>query len=328
MPLKNAQYDTLMREYNRRQLMHENERIAHQKEVYAAVPRIREIDETVSSLSAAQAKRAIRGEAFSIEDFRRQLASLKEEKSALLTQHGFSKDYLELTYTCPNCHDTGYANGQRCACYLQAATDLLYKQSGLAKILRKENFDTLSYAYYSRDPQFTKGGRTVYDNMDYIIRACHRYVQDFPTEKGNLLFTGSAGCGKTFLSHCIAKALMDQYYSVVYVTAPQMFDMFAKERFERDEESDTDVSQYILDCDLLILDDLGSEHSNSFTHSKFFSCISERQAREKGTIISTNLSLERIRDTYSDRIYSRLLGSYQCFNFYGPDIRILKRYKN
>lgn len=328
MPLKNAQYDTLMREYNRRQLMHENLRIAHAKEVYDAIPRIREIDAEVSSLSAAQAKRAIRGEALSMTEYKKQLAALKEEKMALLKQGGFPEDYLELTYTCPKCRDTGYIDNQKCSCYLQAATDLLYNQSGLAGILQKENFETLSYTYYSKDEQYAKHGRTVYENMSMIIEACKKYVADFPSAKGNLLFTGSAGCGKTFLSNCIAKAIMDQYYSVVYLTATQLFDLFGKEQFNRDDEQDVDISQYVFDCDLLILDDLGTELSNSFTNSKFFSCINERLSRGNGTIISTNLSLAGIRDTYSDRIYSRILGSYQCFSFYGQDIRILKRYSN
>lgn len=326
MPLKNAQYDTLMREYNRRQLMHENLRAAHTKEVYNAIPRIREIDAEVSTVSAAQAKRAIRGEAVSMSEYKKHLTALREEKLALLKQHGFPPDYLELSYTCPKCKDTGYIGGKKCSCYLQAATDLLYNQSGLSGILQKENFDTLSYAYYSKDEQYAKHGRTVYENMSMIIEACKKYAADFPSVKGSLLFTGSAGCGKTFLSNCIAKAVMDQYYSVVYLTAAQMFDLFGREQFNRDDEQEVDVSQYVFDCDLLILDDLGTELSNTFTNSKFFTCINERLSRGNGTIISTNLSLAGIRDTYSDRIYSRILGSYQCFNFYGQDIRILKRY--
>lgn len=328
MSLKNAQYDALMREYSRRQLMHENLRIAHTKEVYDAIPRIREIDEEISASSAAQAKRAIRGEAISMPEYKKHLASLKEEKLALLSAGGFPADYLELTYTCDKCRDTGYIDGQKCSCYLRAATDLLYSQSGLSGTLEKENFDALSYAYYSKDERYAKHGRTVYENMSMIVDACKRYVADFSSVRGSLLFTGPAGCGKTFLSNCIAKALMDQYYSVVYLTAPQLFDLFSKEQFSHDDEQTADVSQYVFDCDLLILDDLGTELSNSFTNSKFFSCISERLSRGNGTIISTNLSLENIRDTYSERIYSRLLGSYQCFLFYGQDIRLMKRYSN
>ncbi len=328
MPLKNSQYDALMREYNRRQLMHENLRIAHIQEVYKALPRIRQIDEEISSSSAAYAKRAIRREAFSMEEFKGHLEKLKKEKQRLLKEGGFPEDYLELTYTCPKCRDTGYIHGQKCTCYLQAAASLLYNQSGLAGILEKENFDTLSFDYYSKDEKYARHGRTVYENMTMVVDACHRYVRDFPSAKGSLLFTGSAGCGKTFLSNCIAKAVMDQYYSVVYMTAAQLFDLFSREQFKQDEEQETDVSQYVYDCDLLILDDLGTELSNSFTNSKLFTCINERLSRKNGTIISTNLSLAGIRDTYSDRIYSRILGNYQCFSFYGQDIRILKRYSN
>lgn len=326
MPLKNSQYDALMREYNRRQLMHENLRLSRIKEVYKRIPRILEIDNEISSSSASYAKRAIRGENFSMDDYKAHLDQLAAEKQKLLKDAGFAADYLEMTYTCPKCMDTGYVDGKKCTCYLQAATNLLYNQSGLADVLEKENFDTLSYDYYSRDEKFARHGRTVHENMTMVIDACRRYAADFPQKKGNLLFTGSSGCGKTFLSHCIAKAVMDQYYSVAYLTATRLFDLFREEQFRQDDAPEADLNQYVYDCDLLILDDLGSEISNSFTNSKLFTCLNERLSRKKGTIISTNLSLAGIRDTYSDRIYSRIIGNYECFPFYGQDIRLLKRY--
>lgn len=326
MSLTNSQHDTLMREYNRRQFYHANLQSAHIDEIYEKIPRIREIDDEIKNAGSKQAKCAIRGESFSRDEFKRYLAKLHDEKISLLKEAGYPEDYMEMTYTCEKCKDTGYINGQKCSCYLQAATDLLYHQSGLMGVLEKENFDTLSYEYYSRDEKLALRGRTVYENMAYVIDECKRYVEDFPKERGSLFFTGQAGCGKTFLSHCIAKALMDECYSVVYVTAKQLFELFADETFNRDSDAGTSTTQYISESDLLIIDDLGTEVSNSFTNSSFFSCVNDRLNLGKGTIISTNLSLEKIRDKYSDRIHSRILGSYKCFSFYGQDIRILKKY--
>ncbi len=327
MSLSNSQYDTIIREYNRRQLYHINLQNAHIDEIYEKIPRIKEIDDEVKDAGRTQAKKRIRGEKFSKDEFLKYMAALRDEKTALLKANGYPEDYMELTYTCEKCHDTGYINGtEKCSCYLQAATNLLYNQSGLADVLEKENFDTLSFEYYSRDPKDAVRGRTVYENMTMIVESCKKYVAEFPKKKENLFFTGQAGCGKTFLSHCIAKALMDERFSVVYVTAKQLFELFADETFNRDDDGGADLTQYIFESDLLIIDDLGTEVANSFTNSSFFSCVNEREARGKGTIISTNLSLANIRDKYSDRIYSRILGGYKCFNFYGQDIRIAKRY--
>ncbi len=326
MSLSNSQHEALMREYNRTQLYHENLRRTHEAEIYEKIPRIKEIDDEVKSSGHFYAKRNIRGEGFSKDEFLKYLEGLRAEKLSLLKRNGYPENYMELTYTCEKCHDTGYIDGRKCSCYLQAATNLLYNQSGLAGILEKENFDTLTFEYYSRDEKDAFRGRTVFDNMTHVVDACKKYVAEFPDKKGSLFFTGQAGCGKTFLSHCIAKALMDQRISVVYVTAKQLFDLFAEETFNRDKDANASLTQYIFESDLLIIDDLGTEVSNSFTNSSFFSCVNERLVKGKGTIISTNLSLANIRDKYSDRIYSRILGNYTCFSFYGPDIRIAKRY--
>lgn len=326
MPLKNSQYDILMREYNRRQLLHENELLVRKSKVYNAIPRIKEIEDEISSSSAAQAKKRIHKDNSSMEDYKKHISELCEERKMLLSLGGFSPDYLDLTYTCPKCHDTGYIGNQKCSCYLQAATDLLYSQSGLSDILAKENFDTLSFKYYSQDPADAISGRTVYENMTMIVNACQKYVENFPENKGSILFTGKVGCGKTFLSHCIAKAVMDKYYSVMYLTASQLFELIGRADYSREDDSDIDLNHNIYDCDLLILDDLGTEVPNALIKSRFFTCLNERFSRKKGTIISTNLSLKDIRDLYSDRIYSRIVGNYDCFTFYGRDIRLIKRY--
>jgi DNA replication protein DnaC len=329
MAITNSQYDEIMRGYDRLQVYHQNLRLEHINEIYKAIPRIKAIDDEISSLSASRAKMSIRGLKGYIEEYRKQVTELTQEKDQLLLENGYPVDYMELTYSCEKCHDTGYVNGQKCSCFKNAVSKLLYNQSGLTSTLEKENFDTLSYAYYSKDMQFAKRGHTVYENMDAIIKKCHQFVDKFTGENGgNILFTGSAGCGKTFLSNCIAKALIDKQYSVVYVTAIKMFDLLAQQQFGRkQEEENIDVDQYLLECDLLIIDDLGTEINNAFVSSKFLEIMNERLIRDKSMIISTNLPLSEIRNRYTDRVYSRIVGYFMLFDFYGPDIRFLTRRK-
>jgi DNA replication protein DnaC len=162
--------------------------------------------------------------------------------------------------------------------------------------------------------------------MEMVIGECRKYVENFGTEKGSILFTGSTGCGKTFLSNCIARELIDRLYSVVYLTATDMFDILSESRFNgREEEEAKDRAAYILDCDLLIIDDLGTELGNSFTVSQLFYCVNERLNRKKGTIISTNLTIGRLRDEFTERVTSRLMSQYKILPLLGEDLRLLRR---
>ena len=148
----------------------------------------------------------------------------------------------------------------------------------------------------------------------------------FKEEKGSILFTGNTGCGKTFLSNCIARELIRQCYSVVYLTATDMFDVFSESRFgSRDDAEGKDKAAFVLDCDLLIIDDLGTELINTFTASQLFYCINERLNRKKGTIISTNLPPNRLQDEFTERVASRILNQYKILPILGEDMRALRR---
>ena len=326
MPLKNSQYDIIMREYSRRQLQSENDLIRRKEEVYFAVPRIKDIEDEIVSSSAYQAKLRIKGDMSGAAEYKKHIENICRERDTLLVENGFPADYLLPRYVCSKCRDLGYIGGRKCSCYLQAATNLLYSQSGLDDILEKENFDKLTFRYYSNNSEDSKNGRTVYENMTMIVNACKKYVEDFSEKKGNILFTGDVGCGKTYLTHCIAKALMDKCISVMYLTATQLFEIFGRADYSREDSTEIDISHNVYDCELLIIDDLGTENPNGLIKSRLFTCINERNARNLGTIISTNLSLKEIRDEYSDRIYSRIVGNYSCYTFYGKDIRLIKRY--
>lgn len=204
--------------------------------------------------------------------------------------------------------------------------EILYDQSNIREVLERENFDTLSMAYYDRDHVDEKTGMTVYDYMSRVIRECREYVEKFKNEKGSILFTGNTGCGKTFLSNCIARELIRRYFSVVYLTATDMFDILAGSRFSGgDDDEAKDRASYILACDLLIIDDLGTELINTFTASQMFYCVNERLNRNKGTIISTNLTLGELQDAFTERVTSRIMSRYKIIPLIGDDLRLVRR---
>ncbi len=167
--------------------------------------------------------------------------------------------------------------------------------------------------------------RTVLSYMQLVVKRCQEFAENFPNSGQNILFTGSTGVGKTFLTNCIAKALMDRYVSVIYLSSPDLFEIFSKYKFSRGAEEDCEEAyRHILECEMLIIDDLGTEVNNTFVSSQLFYCINERINRKKGTIISTNLSMDMMRDTYSDRVTSRIMSSYMMIPLYGGDIRVKK----
>ena len=161
--------------------------------------------------------------------------------------------------------------------------------------------------------------------MEMVKDMCQRYVREFPEQKGSLLFTGKTGLGKTFLSNCIARELIEQCFSVVYLSAAEMFDIFSKERFSREEDEDHTRSEYLTECDLLIIDDLGTELVNTFTVSQLFYLVNDRLIAKKGTIISTNLPTNQMRDEFTDRVMSRIISGYQIIPLYGEDIRVRRK---
>lgn len=235
------------------------------------------------------------------------------------------ENYFEPVYECPDCKDTGYIGGKPCHCFKQQAIDLIYTQSNIKDILTKENFSTLSLDYYSDSNVNPATGLTSLATAKAAVARCHEFVDQFDNTFANLYFFGDTGIGKTFLSNCIAKELLDSGHSVIYFTAFQLFDILSKGVFEKDSDAIA-THQNIFDCDLLVIDDLGTELINSFTSSQLFLCVNERLIRQKSTIISTNLSVERIKESYSERTFSRILDSYTFINlFTEEDIRKQKR---
>lgn len=328
MALSNSQYDELMRAYEQRQLDNEYTLRRHYEEVYSAVPQLKEIDDAISSLGLKKARLLLDGDDSALTSFREDMNRLLLEKRTLLKKNHFPEDYLELSYTCPDCKDTGYIGSRKCHCFKKAVIDLLYTQSNLQGILERENFDTCSLDYYSTGHIDPLTGRTSKEAMITALAACHEFVNTFSRQFCNILLYGDTGVGKTFLSHCIAKELIEASYSVIYFSASRLFDLLARDIFGKKEVSETDIRAHVYDCDLLIIDDLGSELSNAFTTSQLFTVLNERILRKKATVISTNLALEDIKSIYSERIFSRISSHYKMLRLTGDDIRIQKKLLN
>jgi DNA replication protein DnaC len=203
--------------------------------------------------------------------------------------------------------------------------DLLYTQSNLQEILEVENFDNCCLDFYSCNHIDPLTGRSSRESILTALRICHEFVDTFSNDSRSILLYGDTGVGKTFLINCITKELLDSSHSCIYLTAPQLIRILERSAFRRDEDADDyeqDSADYIWDCDLLIIDDLGSELNNSFVNAQLFTCIDKRLTAGRSTLISTNLQPEQLQSVYSERISSRLLSSYQVLWIFGDDIRM------
>ncbi len=317
MALTKTQYDTIKRCYEERQ--NRNMRLLDQRrqQVYARLPQYRELENAVGAASLAHARQLLDGDETALDGLRQELAQNAERRRALLAQAGFPLDYLEPVYDCPDCRDTGYTGSEKCHCFRQQEITLLYEQSGIQEMIGRENFDTLSTAYYEGEDL---------RRFENAVAISHKFVDDFKKSYQNLLFYGTVGTGKSFLSGCIARELLSQGQAVIYFSACGLFETLARYSFDaRAKDALYSFCRDLYTSDLVIIDDLGTEVTNSFVTSQLFSLLNERHLRQKATIISTNLNLEEMRDRYSDRIFSRITSNYSLCKLTGPDIRMYKK---
>lgn len=325
MPLKNSQYNAIMRTYDERRAASHALLSAREAEIMQAIPAYASLHSQIIENSMNYARTSLfSGESGSTSELRRQNEELSKKKEALLLAAGYPADYLSPVYTCDHCHDTGMAGEERCHCFKQAVVDILYTQSNIANVIREENFNTFSFRYYDDTIVDPKTKATARQNMQYIYDTCQDFVHNFDNRFNNLLFYGNSGLGKTFLSHCIAKELLGTAHTVLYLTAYELFDILGK-AMHNDAEDLGASAEHILDCDLLIIDDLGTELSSAFTLSRLNLCINERFINRRPTIISTNFGIAELESHYGERNISRILSSYTLLRFFGEDIRLRKK---
>lgn len=317
MALNNSQYDTMIRSYEEKQNKSRHlleERTAY---VYSHVEGYEALCDSISSISVAQGKKLLSGDEGALSELRARLKDLTARKAQLLSEAGLPEDYLTPVYSCNDCKDTGYVNGKKCHCFKQAVIELLYEQSGIRSMLAAENFSTLSYEFYEGEDL---------ERFKSAVETSKKFIKNFNSGYHNLFFYGTVGTGKSFLSGCVAKELIENGHSVIYFSASGLFDTLSKYKFDyKNTENLHKIYEDLFQCDLLIIDDLGTEYTNNIINSELFSMINERHLQKRSTVISTNLSLEDFRNRYSDRIFSRITSNYDICKLTGPDIRMYKK---
>lgn len=279
-----------------------------------------EIEKLLSRTSIATAKAILNGK-----NCKQELTLLKNnnlklqnELRDILISQNLPENYLEVQYTCDKCNDTGYIDGKICSCLKQILKNEAYKELNSLSPLSLSSFETFLTDYYSADNQ--NGGISVKEKMEKILGYCIKYSDNFSLNSDNLFMTGKTGLGKTHLSLAIANEVINKNFGVIYCSTPNILSKLERERFKRDTSFE-DTEQHILKCDLLILDDLGTEFQTNFSNSTIYNIINSRILYKRPTIISTNYSIKEIQKNYSERLVSRIWGNFKLLNFIGNDIR-------
>ena len=329
----NTNLKSLLQQYEQKRSNSIN--TANQKKIsfYDSHPEIEKIDNDIASLSIQNIQLVLTSNhKADIEKINKRIKDLKKERKKALDKLNISSDYFSPQFECKKCKDTGYIDSKDgkvlCSCIKQKLYNIEYNNSNIYD-LKNQNFKNFNLNLYSNKIDFDKYNSKVSprDNMKSIRETCKNFINNFDDPKeGNLLFCGSTGLGKTFLSSCIANELIKKEKTVLYQTAPIMLDKIIDYKFGK---TTSDISETIYSVDLLIIDDLGTESKSNIKITELFNIINSRLLNQNNkitkTIISTNLSLQDLYNTYEERIVSRIIGNYNACYFYGEDIRIKKK---
>lgn len=367
MSLTNPQVEKIMREYDKIRADAWADRERRIKEAYSLIPGLKETEQEIADLlferakgrlfrdsSEADAQRAasagtdggrvvlseadaerindakpVAGETAGIlrdaDALKLRIQALQRRRRELLAGAGLPPDQLDIRYRCPICRDTGYVDGRKCRCFRQAESDLFFAEQPIRAKLKTDNFENFRLDFYEseKSDEDTESPR---EHMEDILDYSEGYVGTFGMNSENLLILGATGTGKTFLSHCIAGALIEKGFAVVLLSADELFRILADHALRRDGD-DEGAYRFAMESDFLVIDDLGTEVNNTMSNSQLFSCIEKRIQTGRPTLISTNLSLKEIRDNYTDRVVSRIIGSYRILKLfnYDSDIRLKVR---
>lgn len=324
----NSNLQKLLTEYEKTRLENIKKLDLRKKELYLKIPRLEEIEKDLNLISIKLAKSNLFPElAKDNKNLKQEMEKLKKEREELLKKDGKDLSYLNIQYNCNICKDTGYVteNGstQMCSCLKQKLFDLEYNQANMGNI-GNHTFQNLNLNLFSDKVNIEKYGLNISprENMKNIIDACTKFVNNLENPDGkNLLFSGNTGLGKTYLSNAIVTEVLNKGYTVLYQTAPVMLDTLINKMFK----NDTSFSDNLLNVDLLVIDDLGTETMNSMKFTELYKIINTRLLNQNGkatkTIISTNLDLQGLYNTYDERLVSRFIGHYDIYRFFGDDIR-------
>lgn len=322
-------YEKAEAEINRRRFSAENEHQRRLDELSRVRPEIKEINNQLSGTVIELTKLIISKKG----DFHNQFDIIKEKNlqaqqliGDILESSGYPRDYLEMHYTCPVCSDKGYVDGQRCSCFVRLLNSLSIEKLNESANMPDCDFNHFSLEYYRGKK--APNGRDCFEVMSEIYDYCRAYAESFSENSDNIIMYGKTGIGKTHLSLSIAKAVAEKGYTVAYGSLINYLSIIEREHFGKAGENSGDTMNLLIDTELLILDDLGSEFTTNFNESITYNIINSRINLGRPTIINTNLSIEELQKKYNDRIISRIFGVYNMLFFVGDDIRQIKRLKS
>ncbi len=316
MAYNHVAYRTVAEELSRRRANAISEADAHREHLHSISPEAKEIDSILSGTAMRVFQAAISSEdsTAQVEAIRRESEHLLSARQELLRSLGLPTDYTEPHYTCPHCQDTGYILTEMCECMKALLRQETLRLSGVCADMSTQTFETFTLDYYKQDADATA-------LMKQNLAIAKSFAETFAPGKENLLLLGGTGLGKTHLSTAIAQVVATGGHSVVYETAQTIFDAFEQDRFHSGYGEKGRTADRFLTCDLLILDDFGSEFSTSFVTACTYQLINTRLIRGLSTVISTNLTPKELLSRYDERVTSRILGTYRILKFVGNDIR-------
>ena len=318
-------------ELEKQRAANQAEQLRRQGEVYAALPEVGRIDAALRGHMARLVRLTIAGGpamAGEIGKIREENLDLQMRRAELLTAGGFGADYLHEIVSCPLCRDTGIYEGKVCRCLDRLYNAELTRELGTLMRRGDESFEAFDLRLYPDAPGTGEDGMSARETMGMVFSVCRDYAEDFAPHAPNLLFQGGTGLGKTYLSACIARVVAGKGFSVCYDTAASALELYEKAKFARDSAEGEQAALRIRrmeSCDLMILDDLGTEMLTQMSQSALYTLVNNRLVNERTSIISTNLSNEDLARRYSPQIASRILGEFKHFPFVGEDIRRMRK---
>lgn len=316
-------YDEALQKLEKQRMKSELEAQQRKDMMYQACPRLAEIEQEMASTAAGAARAVFSGgnAKEEINKLKEKNLALQKERKTILQSAQLPEDYLKPKYLCDKCQDEGYIDGKICDCMKRLLRKIAYDRLNRSSPLELSDFDTFSLDFYSDTQKESSSNYTHREFMQKILSYCKQYARNFSKQSGSLLFQGEPGLGKTHLSLAIAKEVIEQGFGVIYMSVPILISKLEGNRFGRRTEEAEDLNKALSTCDLLILDDLGTEFITPYSTAEIFNIINTRMLASFPTIISTNMTLTELQDTYNTRTVSRIIGNLKRFRFVGMDIR-------
>ncbi len=324
-------YEKAEQELLQRRTIANNTQKEHEKEIECSFPYIYELfkknKNSVANAFAFLGANSKQERKQGLNNWKQQRANTEKEMRQELVKRGYPANYLDVNYTCPKCEDNGYKESYMCDCLKELLNLYLSQEINQKSSIKLRDFEDFNLKYYSDEEDSYKLGVSIKEHMQEVFKQCKTYAEDMATKgtSKSLVFCGETGLGKTFLSACIAKRVLESGKTVIFNSCENIMGEIETENFS--SNSDKQYVESVINCDLLIIDDLGVEFKSPFSQSALYNIINSRINKEKPTIISTNYAITKIQKNYGDRLASRLQGEYKWLRFVGEDIRSKKKKK-